>query len=164
MYNYEKKTGHPVLGIVLGILGIIAALLLCLFTGVIGGAVAGILGLAAVLIGMAARKGGRGIGAIVAGALAIILAVVLTVGSVQTFRKIQDEASKYIDEAPLVVKCLDKPYLGLVGMIINLPKDEGTIQELTDQFNLLKEKTEGKADTAAAPAETTAEEAEAPNN
>ena len=50
------------MGIVLGILGIIAALLLCLFTGVIGGAVAGILGLAAVLIGMAARKGGRGIG------------------------------------------------------------------------------------------------------
>ena len=49
-------------------------------------------------------------------------------------------------------------------MIINLPKDEGTIQELTDQFNLLKEKTEGKADTAAAPAETTAEEAETPNN
>ena len=59
MYNYEKKTGHPVLGIVLGILGIIAALLLCLFTGVIGGAVAGILGLAAVPIGMTARKGGR---------------------------------------------------------------------------------------------------------
>ena len=32
MDNYEKKTGHPVLGIILGILGIIAALLLCLFT------------------------------------------------------------------------------------------------------------------------------------
>ena len=41
MSTNEKsyKTGHPVLGIVLGILGIIAALLLCIFAGVIGGVI-----------------------------------------------------------------------------------------------------------------------------
>ena len=38
MSNYEgKQGGHPVLGIVLGILGILAAIFLCLFTGIIGG-------------------------------------------------------------------------------------------------------------------------------
>ena len=153
MSNYEQKSGHPVLGIILGILGIIAALFLCLLTGVIGGAIAGILGLAAVLTGMAARKGGKGIGAIVAGALAIILAVVLTVGSVRTFEQIQKEASQYAEEAPLVVKCLDKPYLGMIGMIINLPKDEASVQELTDQFNLLKDKLDGNSVATAAPAE-----------
>ena len=89
MSNYEQKSGHPVLGIILGILGIIAALFLCLLTGVIGGAIAGILGLAAVLTGMAARKGGKGIG----------------------------------------------------------------VQELTDQFNLLKEKLDGNSAATAAPAE-----------
>ena len=97
MSNYEQKSGHPVLGIILGILGIVAALFLCLLTGVIGGVIAGILGLAAVLTGMAARKGGKGIGAIVAGALAIILAVVLTVGSVRTFQQIQEGFEHYIE-------------------------------------------------------------------
>ena len=140
MSNYEKKSGHPVLGLILGILGILAALLFCFLAGVIGGAIAGILGLAAVLTGFAARKGGRGIAAIVVGFLAIILAVVMTVGSVNTYQNIRNEAAKYADEAPLVVKSLDKPYLGIVGMIINLPKDEGSAQEMIDQFNLIKDK------------------------
>jgi len=144
MNEYTKK-GHPVLGVVLGILGIIAALLLFFFVGVVGGVIAGLLGLAAVLIGLSARKHGKGTGAIVTGILAIILAVFLSVQSVNIFTSIRDEAAQYADEAPLVVKCLDKPYLGLVGMIINLPKDEGTAQELVDQLNWVREKTEKPA-------------------
>ena len=150
MSTYTMKSGHPVLGIVLGILGILAALLLCIFAGVIGGAVAGLLGLTAVLLGLAARKGGKGIGAIVLGILAIVLAVALTVSSVTLFKGVQAEAGKYAEEAPLVVKCLEKPEFGFVGMIMNLPKDEGSLEELTKQFNLIKEKT--GADPSAEPA------------
>lgn len=162
MSNYEgKQGGHPVLGIVLGILGILAAIFLCLFTGIIGGAIAGILGLAAFLIGLSARKYSKGFGAIFTGAVALILAVVFTIVSVNTFKEIRNEASKYSEKAPLVVKSLDNPYLGIIGMIIKLPKDEGSAQELLDQFHYIEDemKKEKNTTTAAteAPAETKTE-------
>ena len=141
MSNYENKSGHPVLAVVLGILGILIALFATLLAGVVGGAIAGILGLAAVLIGFFGKKnGGKGIGGIIAGALAIILAVTMTVSSISTFKTLKEKAAEYAEEAPLVVKCLDNPSLGMIGMIANLPKDEGTQQELIDQFNLVSNK------------------------
>ena len=140
MSNTEVPKGHPVLGVVLGILGIAAALALCLFTGIIGGIIAGALGLSAFLLGVTARKSNKGYGAIAAGALALVLAILLTVGSVRTFTEIQQEASNYADEAPLFVRSLSKPYLGIVGMIFSMPKDEGTVQELVDQFHLIEDR------------------------
>ena len=66
--NGNNKIGHPVAGIVLGILGIAIALLMTLLFGVIAGAVAGVLGIVAALLGYSAHKrGNRGVGAIVAG-------------------------------------------------------------------------------------------------
>ena len=144
MNEYTKK-GHPVLGVILGILGIVAALLLFFFVGVVGGIIAGLLGLAAVLIGLSARKHGKGTAAVVTGILAIILAVFLTLQSVSFYTGIRDKAEKYAEEAPLVVKYLDNPYLGLMGIIMNLPQDEGTAQELVDQLNLIREKNETPA-------------------
>ena len=141
MSEFESKSGHPVLGIVLGILGILIALLLTLIAGVIAGGLALLLGVIAVLLGVFARKGSsRGMGAIVTGAIAIVAAVVMTVSSVSLYTQIRNEAAKYEQEAPLVVKSLDNPYLGVVGMIMNMPKDEGSVQQLTDQFNLINEK------------------------
>ena len=157
-YNYEKKAGHPVLGVVLGILGILCALFLCMLGGIIGGAIALIFGVLAVLLGLSARKnGGRGIAAVIAGALAIILAVVMTVSTVSLFTQMKEEVSKYADEAPLVVKCLDNPSLGFVGMIMKLPNDEGTANELIEQFNLINDKIKN-TDSSSAPTEAPAEE------
>ena len=85
MNQTEAPKAHPILGIVLGLLGIAAALALCLFTGMIGGMIAGALGFSAFLLGVSARRSNKGSGAIAAGALAIGLAVLLTVGSVNTF-------------------------------------------------------------------------------
>ena len=147
MSNTEVPKGHPVLGVVLGILGIAAALALCLFTGIIGGIIAGALGLSAFLLGMSARKNSKGYGAVAAGALALVLAVLLTVGSVRTFTEIQQEASNYADEAPLFVRSLSKPYLGIVGMIFSMPKDEGTVQELVDQFHLIEDRLQASRAT-----------------
>ena len=139
MSTYEKKSGHPVLGLILGILGIVVALLLCLISGVIGGAVAGVLGLAALLIGILGKKGGgKGIGAIIAGVLAVLLAVVMTISTVDAMKQWKQKAEQ-TGEAPLLVKYLDKPELGLLGIIVNMPKDEGSVQDLMDELEKLRQ-------------------------
>ena len=137
MNDQKPKIGHPVLGILLGILGIVAALLLTFLTGIVGGGLAFLLGLAALLLGMKARNGkGRGIGAIAAGALAVVLAVLLTVGSVSSFRALYTEAVT-TNTAPLVARYLDKPYLGLAGMILNAPS-EADAREMIRQLDALR--------------------------
>lgn len=72
--------------------------------------------------------------------------MLLTVGSVNTFTEIHQEAANYAEEAPLFVKSLSKPYFGIVGMYFNMPKDEGTLQELVDQFHLIEERLQAARD------------------
>ena len=132
------KKGHPVLAVILGILGILAALLLCLLTGVIGGAIAGVLGLGALLIGILGKKGGgKGIGGIVTGILAILLAVVLTASSIASLNLMREKAAE-AGTAPLIEKYLDDPTMGLLGVALKIPQDEGSLEELTQQLNTLK--------------------------
>ena len=129
--------GHPILGVVLGIFGILAALLLTLTTGIVGGGIAIILGLIAVLLGLKARKlGGKGIGAIIVGAIAVILAISMTVSSISAMKAMKTEAAEKNLE---IAKYIDKPYLGLMGVIMSLPKDEATLNELVEQLNSLSE-------------------------
>lgn len=137
MSYYNEKTGHPILGVILGLLGIAAAVLLAFITGVIGGGLAAILGLAALLLGIQALKGGRGIPAMLAGIVAIALAVIMTYSAISSVNLIKEKALQN-EATPLVAKYADKPYLGILGIIINMPKDEGSIQELVDQINLLQ--------------------------
>lgn len=123
MSNIEKK-GHPILGIVLGILGIAAALFLCMVTGWIGGAVAILLGVLGVLLGIFAVKGGKkgsGIGSIVVGALAVILAVTMTVSTIAVLNGVKKFATE--EETPLMAKYLDDPNMGFLGIILNVGKD-----------------------------------------
>ncbi len=136
-YEYEeRKTGHPVAGLILGLLGIAAALLLVIMTGVIGAAIAGVLGLIALILGIGARKGGKGMGAIVTGILAILLALGICAGTTKLMTLLRDEAVK-TGKAPLVEKFMEKPYLGFLGMVINLPTEEADIDELVDQLKAL---------------------------
>ena len=140
MSNYEKK-GHLVLGIVLGILGIAAALFLCLLTGWIGGGVALIFGVIALLLGIFAVKGGKkggGIGSIVVGVLAIILAVAMTFTTIGGLTEMKKLATA--EETPLMAKYMDNPSLGFLGIVLNIGKDlEGKDQEAQDDLaNKLK--------------------------
>ena len=93
MNSYGKK-GHPVLGIVLGILGLAAALLLPFLTGVIGGAIGVILGAAGLLLGLSSRRGGKGMGAVVFGALAIVLSLTMTVSSISCEQTVTTNSEK----------------------------------------------------------------------
>ena len=121
--NVNNKVGHPVAGIVLGILGIAVALLMTLLFGVIAGAVAGILGIVAALLGYSAHKrGNRGVGAIVAGVLALVLAVSLTFTSANLLKTMKDTAVSS-GVAPHFAKYMDNPYLGIAGVAANAVED-----------------------------------------
>ena len=145
MSNYQYKTGHPILGVILGLLGIAAAVLLAFLTGVIGGGIALLFGVIALILGFKSRKGGRGVPAIVAGLLAIVLAAVMTFTGVATVQTLRDKAIASKPDS-LVAKYADKPYLGVLGIVINMPKDEGSIEELTAELDTLKltENTSGQ--------------------
>ena len=128
------KKGHPVLAVILGILGILVALFLCL----IGGAIAGVLGLGALLIGILGKKGGgKGVGGIITGALAILLAVILTVTSIASLKLMKEKAVE-AGTAPLIEKYFDDPTMGLLGVALKIPMDEGGLQELTQELETLK--------------------------
>ena len=121
--NVNNKVGHPVAGIVLGILGIAVALLMTLLFGVIAGAVAGILGIVAALLGYSAHKrGNRGVGAIVAGVLALVLAVSLTFTSANLLKTMKDTAVSS-GVAPNFARYMDNPYLGIAGLAANAVED-----------------------------------------
>ena len=121
--NVNNKVGHPVAGIVLGILGIAVALLMTLLFGVIAGAVAGVLGIVATLLGVSAHKrGNRGVGAIVAGVLALVLAVSLTFTSASMLKTMKETAVSS-GVAPHFAKYMDNPYLGIAGVAANAVED-----------------------------------------
>ena len=138
MNEYETKTkvGHPVLGIFLALLGMFTALLLTFFVGAGATAVAVVLGVIAVLLGVGARKGGRGIGAIIMGGVAVAMAVIMLFNVVGSLNKLHDKAES-TGKAPLISKYMENPYFGLMGIFANLPKDEGTLNELMQEIDAL---------------------------
>ncbi len=135
--SYEKK-GHPVLGIVLGILGLLIGAMLPLLTGVIGGAIGLVLGILGVVLGILARRSGKGIASIVIGALAVIVALAVTMASVNTMKAMKEEAQTS-GVAPLIAEYSDNPYLGFLGIASKLPQDEASLQQLQEEFNKLNE-------------------------
>ena len=135
----QMKSGHPVLGIVLGLMGIGIALTLTIFTGVVGGGVALLMGLAALILGVKASKGGARIGSILVGVVAMLLAAVTTVISVGAVSLMRDTALKNNPDS-LVAKYTDKPYLGFLGTAINAAQaGEEDRDALLAEFQALQE-------------------------
>ena len=139
-YENKNKVGHPVLGIVLAILGIGIAVLFTLLFGVIAGAAAAILGIVGILLGVGARKGGHGIGAIVTGSIAVVAAVVMmftTVGAMNLLHKAALDTGK----APVFAECFESPYLGLSSVYFKVAGDEAKMKALTEELETLKNYT-----------------------
>jgi hypothetical protein len=140
--NVNNKVGHPVAGIVLGILGIAVALLMTLLFGVIAGAVAGILGIVAALLGYSAHKrGNRGVGAIVAGVLALVLAVSLTFTSANLLKTMKDTAVSS-GVGPNFARYMDNPYLGLSSVVsnaVNASNDGEAVKTIEKELEALKQ-------------------------
>ena len=150
-YESKYKAGHPVAGIVLAVLGIGIAVLLTLLFGVIAGAVALGLGVTAVLLGVSARKGSRrGTGAIVTGAVAVILAVFMSLTSVAGM-KLMHQVALDTGKAPVFAQCFDNPYTGLAGVVIKAANDPDKINELNREMDALREYSQNRTANAQAP-------------
>ncbi len=132
-----NKIGHPVLGIVLSILGIGIAVLFTLLFGIIAGAAAAILGIVGILLGVGARKGGRGIGAIVTGSVAVLAAVVMMFTTVSAMN-LMHKAALETGKAPVFAECFESPYLGLSSVIYKVAGDEAKTKALMDEMEALK--------------------------
>ena len=133
--EYRKHgSGHPVASIILGVLGIVAALMLCLMTGVIGAAIAGVLAVLGLVLGIMARKSGRGIAAIIVCAVSLFLTATMTLTSISMMDIIKQEAAKS-GTAPLVVQYANKPYLGLLGFFMSASSDGADMEEFDRQLS-----------------------------
>ena len=135
MSNMKTSNSHPILGCILGIAGIAVALLFALITGVIGGAVALILGVLALMLGIKAR--GKGWAAILTGVVAIILAIVMTVITIGAIGTMRDKAVA-IGEAPLIAQYANKPYLGIMGIALEAANDGSmNLEEISKELDIL---------------------------
>ena len=137
MEQNEIKTGHPVLGAILGAIGICASIPAALLFGVIGGGVCALLGLIGIILGVKAKRGGRkGGAAVVLGVIAIVLAALMTCMVVVGIKGMQQKAAE-TGNAPLIEKYADDPYMGIMGIFNKIPKDEATFEQLMDELNQL---------------------------
>ena len=137
-----------VLGVVLGIIGLIASLLAFL-AGIFGGIPAAVLGLLAVLLGFLSwKKSGKGVVSIAIGFVAVVLAVVITVSGINLAKNKYEEVKANPEKAPTLAKYLDKAEVqyGVIGlmMVTTDPEEDKVITK--EVIALL----EGKAPTAAA--------------
>ena len=153
------KSGDSVLGVILGILSIAAALILTILGGVIGGVIAVALGVIAILVGVKSRRAGKGIPAILTGVIAIVLALIMTLVTVSVIRDAHDDA-KETGVAPLVEKHTQNCYMGILGIILSLPGDEDALNRLSEEYSMLNgTNTSGTAAATAGPEAPAAEEA-----
>ncbi len=151
-YENTEKTGHPVAGVILAVLGIVIALTLSLVFGVAAGAATLILGALAVLTGVRARRSGRGTGTIVTGVLAMVMAVVMSFTSVGIMNTMKDTAAES-GVAPTFAENFDNPYLGIAGVIIKTGGDEAKLKVIVSEMDALGayiRTQEASAGTAAA--------------
>ena len=122
METQAKK--HSVGGIIFLILSILLAATSPLFFGVIGGGAAVLFAIIAMIFAFSRlKKGGKGKGVVIVSVLSIVLAVIMTITSVSTYKKLH-EAALSTGKTPLVAKYLDNPYMGMIGFISNATKSE----------------------------------------
>ena len=92
------------------------------------------------------------------GVLAIILAVVMTISSINTFTALRDKAKEHADIAPNFASYCENTTMGLMGILGNIPTDDASLDQLQREIEALQ----ALEDAAAAPAEEApAEETEA---
>ena len=134
--NRVKKE-HPVAGLILGVLGIALALLFCMLTGVVAGTIAAALGFLGIYLGLKALGGGKlSVLSIVTGVFAVVMAFSMTYLSVVSIHSIREEALT-TDQAPLIAEYAKNDHLGVMGFLMAVPKDEGSINAVLDEINHL---------------------------
>ena len=151
-----------VCGVILGILGLIAALVATLCFGWIGGVIAILLGALALILGLLKRKktGNGGIGAVILGALAIVVTAAVIPATHSTMVTLKTNLLKEIDKQEskyaVVTKYVGEAdtNVGFIGFITSMAakvteEDKAPFEEeIKDLSKLLTE----KSDTSNSPA------------
>lgn len=122
-----------ILAVVLALIGGLGALL-SMLTGIICGIPAVILGLLACILGFLAwKKSRKGVPAIFFGFIAVVLAVMLTVGGINSAKYQYDQVKAHPEKAPTLAQHLDDAQLqyGFIGLIMvsNDPEEDKAITE-----------------------------------
>ena len=130
--------------VILGLLGILLALLATFLFGTVGGVIAGALGVLAIVLGFLKRRRDQkgGIPAIVIGTLALILAFAMTSVWSGMFEIVHEQALKYKPDG-LWAQVSEDANSGIMGLVSRMPKDdEATMQALVDEMNELSKLAE----------------------
>ncbi len=127
-----------ILAVVLGLVAIVCAIFVSLLLGTTGGIIAGVLGVGAVVLGLLKRKksGKGGIGGIVVGVLAVIMAFSMTNLWSGMFTMLHDKAVELKPDGMWATVTEDARG-GLMGIFKKLPGDEASLNALMDEMNEL---------------------------
>lgn len=129
-------------GIILGILGLLVSLLAALI-GIIGGIPAAVLALLVILFGfLARRKANKGIPAIVIGVIALVSAVGLTIGGINTARSYSERLKSNLEQAPVLAQYVDqiKPEYGMLGFL-TVTQDPEELKIIGEEVKVLLSET-----------------------
>ena len=137
----NEKKPHPKAAFRLGLVGIIVALLLGVLFGWIVSCVGAVCGFIAFGLGMSSRKRTdkeKGKGGVATGIIAIIFAATISVGLVVFSGKIGEIAEE--KGFPLIAKHARSLSGGIIGMMIEINRDDEDIQDALRELNEMKEK------------------------
>ena len=132
-----------ILAVILGLLAIACAFLATFLFGTMGGIIAGVMGLIAIVLGLLKRRKDQkgGIPGVVIGLISIILAISLTGAWSNMFSQMREKAHEYKPDG-LWAQVVEDTSGGLAGILSKLPKDEATMNALVEEMNELTKITD----------------------
>ena len=134
-----------ILGVIVGILAVVCALLATFLFGITGGIIAAALAVVAIVLGILKRSKDKrgGIAAIVIAVLAVILAFAMTNTWSNAFKELHNEAVELMPEG-LWAQASEDTNHGMMGIVNRLPTDEASLKALADEMNELNKLTDAE--------------------
>jgi len=127
-----------ILGVILGILAVVCALLATFLFGSTGCIITVVLAVVAILLGILKRRKDHkgGIAAIVIAVLAIVMGLGLNSTWASMFQTLHDKAVEYKPDG-MWAQVSDDTTHGIIGLVKNLPTDDASLNALVEEMNEL---------------------------
>ena len=132
-----------ILGVIIGILAVVAAVLATFLFGSTGAIITVILAVIAIALGIVKRVKTRkgGIAAIVIAVLAVVLSFGLANNWSNVFKELHNKAVELMPDGMWAQASEDTGH-GIMGIIGKLPKDEASLNKLVEEMNELNKLTD----------------------
>ena len=139
-----------ILAVILAILAVLCAAMGTLLLGIGGVILAVLLAIAAIVLAIMKRRkdNNGGIPAILIAALAIIMAFGMNSTWKSFYQGMHEKAVEYLPDG-MIAQLSEDTRFGLLGFLSDLPRDEGSISALVEEFNELTYLTEAEGENAA---------------